>query len=41
MHDALAAELCCTRIELMMEDGLSVDEVEAVMEEWRTLRSTV
>lgn len=41
MHDAVASELCCARIEAMMADGLSVDEVEAVMEEWREARRMV
>lgn len=41
LHDALAAELCCARIEAMMTDGLSAEEVEAVFEEWRELRRLV
>ncbi|HET6463616.1 MAG TPA: helix-turn-helix domain-containing protein [Candidatus Krumholzibacteria bacterium] len=41
MHDAIASELCCARIEAMMAEGLSVDEVEAVMEEWRETRRMV
>ncbi len=41
MHDAIASELCCARIEAMMADGLSVDEVEAVMEDWREVRRLV
>lgn len=41
MHDAIASELCCMRIEAMMSDGLSVDEVEAVVEEWRETRRMV
>ena len=41
LHDALAAEICCARIDAMMSDGLSVDEVEAVVEEWRETRRMV
>ena len=41
LHDALAAELCCARIETMMAGGLSAEEVEAVFEEWRELRRLV
>ncbi len=41
LHDAIASELCCARLEAMMSDGLSVDEVEAVMEEWRETRRLV
>ena len=41
MHDALAAEICCARVEAMMADGLSVDEVEAVFEQWREARRLV
>ena len=41
MHDALMAERCCARVEAMMADGLSVDEVEAAMEEWKNLRTMV
>ena len=41
MHNAIASELCCARIEAMMADGLSVDEVEAVVEEWRETRRMV
>jgi hypothetical protein len=41
MHDALMAERCCVRVEAMMADGLSVDEVEAVFEDWRDLRTRV
>lgn len=41
MHDALAAELCGARIEAMTAEGLSVDEVEAVIEEWREARRMV
>jgi sugar-specific transcriptional regulator TrmB len=41
MHDAIASELCCARIEAMLADGLSVDEVEAVVEEWRETRRIV
>jgi sugar-specific transcriptional regulator TrmB len=40
-HDALTAEHCCARIEAMMADGLSVDEVEAVFDEWRNVRRLV
>jgi HTH-type transcriptional regulator, sugar sensing transcriptional regulator len=41
MHDALGSERCCARIESMMTDGLSVDEVEAVFEDWRNVRALV
>jgi sugar-specific transcriptional regulator TrmB len=41
LHDALSAELCCSRIEAMLADGLSVDEVEAAFEEWRETRRLV
>jgi sugar-specific transcriptional regulator TrmB len=41
LHDALSAELCCARIEAMLADGLSVDEVEAAFEEWRETRRLV
>ena len=41
LHDALAAELCCARVEAMMADGLSVDEVETLFEEWRATRRMV
>ncbi len=41
MHDALMAENCCARVEAMMADGLGIDEVEAVFENWRELRSRV
>jgi sugar-specific transcriptional regulator TrmB len=41
LHDALAAEICCARVEAMMADGLNVDEVEAVFEEWRDARRLV
>jgi HTH-type transcriptional regulator, sugar sensing transcriptional regulator len=41
LHDALTAEHCCARIEAMMADGLSVDDVEAVFEEWRDVRRLV
>jgi len=41
LHEALAAELCCARIDAMMADGLSVDDVEGVFEEWKNLRATV
>ncbi|HET6347681.1 MAG TPA: helix-turn-helix domain-containing protein [Candidatus Krumholzibacteria bacterium] len=40
-HDALAAERCCVQIETGMVEGLSVDEVEAVFEEWKSLRAMV
>jgi len=40
-HEALAAELCCARIDAMMSDGLSVDEVESTIEEWRKLLAMV
>jgi sugar-specific transcriptional regulator TrmB len=40
-HEALAAERCCLLIEQRMADGLSVDEVESVFEEWRALHSMV
>jgi hypothetical protein len=41
MHDALASELCCARIEAMMAEGLSVDEVEGILEDWTILRRAV
>ena len=41
LHDALAAELCCARVEVMMADGLSVDDVEALFEAWRETRRLV
>jgi sugar-specific transcriptional regulator TrmB len=41
LHDALAAEICCARVDAMMADGLSVDDVEAVFEEWREARRLV
>lgn len=40
-HEALAAERCCFQIERKMADGLSVDEVESVFDEWRHIRSLV
>jgi sugar-specific transcriptional regulator TrmB len=40
-HEALAAERCCLQIEQRMADGLSVDEVEAVFDEWHALLKMV
>ena len=37
MHEAMTSERCCAQIDVKMADGLSVDEVEEIFEEWRRL----